>query len=328
MTAKELREIWVVKDLDESTVSIHGYKGNDINLEIPDYIGSKAVVAIGHRAFRPASHKERRAAYRAIETIKLPSTLLRIGEMAFDGCKGLKEIIIPDKVETILDGAFMGCKKLNKVVLSKSLHYVGISLFRDCTLLEEVIIPASLEQLSQDMFYNCKKLKRCIFESQETTVNRSSFFFCDGLEELLTITAPGKHEPYKVAPAWYVLCGCTALKSVELNPLAQCICDGALNGCENLKEIHIPPDVRIIGHNAFRDCNKVEYINIPESVETVEYWSFWHMTALKRVDFQSQHTEIEDDTFRGCENFVMGVKHDSRPEEFAKKYSIKIEYLD
>ena len=51
---------------------------------------------------------------------KIPSTLIipegckRIGSSAFNGCSGLREVIIPKSVDVIRDGAFENCNKLKK----------------------------------------------------------------------------------------------------------------------------------------------------------------------------------------------------------------------
>ena len=45
-------------------------------------------------------------------TVKLPSTLKRIGDFAFTGCTSLESVSIPDSVEYIGYGAFALCTSL------------------------------------------------------------------------------------------------------------------------------------------------------------------------------------------------------------------------
>ena len=50
-----------------------------------------------------------------IKTISLPNSLIRIGDLAFNGCTSLTEITIPASVEQIGDYAFLGCESLTSI---------------------------------------------------------------------------------------------------------------------------------------------------------------------------------------------------------------------
>lgn len=50
-----------------------------------------------------------------IKTISLPDSLIRIGDLAFNGCTSLTEITIPASVEQIGDYAFLGCESLTSI---------------------------------------------------------------------------------------------------------------------------------------------------------------------------------------------------------------------
>lgn len=69
---------------------------------------------------------------------KISSTLIiqfgckKVGNFAFDGCLGLKKVIIPSSVEEI-----------------------GFCAFRNCTCLEKVVIPGSVEWIVDRSFEGC-----------------------------------------------------------------------------------------------------------------------------------------------------------------------------
>ena len=79
----------------------------------------------------------------SITNIKLPNTLIEIGDMAFAECSNLIEVIIPDSVITI-GGAFTGCTNLQKVVLSKNIKQLCYPTFFGCTSLKSIYIPISV----------------------------------------------------------------------------------------------------------------------------------------------------------------------------------------
>lgn len=47
--------------------------------------------------------------------VVIPDTVTGIGELAFEGCTGLKSVTIPDSVTSIDEYVFSGCVKLEKI---------------------------------------------------------------------------------------------------------------------------------------------------------------------------------------------------------------------
>lgn len=67
-----------------------------------------------------------------LEEVSLPNkSLIEIGKSAFEGCKNLKKIFIPDSVEKIGDYAFNGCKELNDISYKNSIN-LGDYAFSGC----------------------------------------------------------------------------------------------------------------------------------------------------------------------------------------------------
>ena len=78
-----------------------------------------------------------RSAFRgiAIESIKIPSTALYIGEYAFSECDNLEEIILEEGIKRIGDLAFAGAP------------------------IESITIPSTVEEIEKDIFRTNDKLK-------------------------------------------------------------------------------------------------------------------------------------------------------------------------
>ena len=66
----------------------------------------------------------------------LPVT--EIGENAFNSCKNLTEVIIPESVTTIGQSAFWGCTSLESVTIPESVTEIGKDIFKKCSALKEV----------------------------------------------------------------------------------------------------------------------------------------------------------------------------------------------
>lgn len=90
----------------------------------------------------------------AIESVELPSSLITvtdgamaidaIGTHAFENCRSLREINIPESVTTIQTSVFSGCTSLTTITLPKGVTWVRGSAFQDCIGLKEIRVHASV----------------------------------------------------------------------------------------------------------------------------------------------------------------------------------------
>ena len=90
----------------------------------------------------------------AIESVELPSSLVTvtdgamaidaIGAHAFENCRSLREINIPESITTIQTSVFSGCSSLTTITLPKGITGVRGSAFQDCTGLKEIRVHASV----------------------------------------------------------------------------------------------------------------------------------------------------------------------------------------
>ena len=82
----------------------------------------------------------------AVEHVELPSTLKRIEYNAFNGCKDLKSISLPDKLEYIGETCFMQ-SGFEAVRLSPALKVIKAGTFLECKNLKSVEFPENLEKI-------------------------------------------------------------------------------------------------------------------------------------------------------------------------------------
>ena len=71
-----------------------------------------------------------------LKSIQLPQYLINIGYMAFEHCSGLKSIVFPNSLETINTGAFWYCSSLEKVYFNRRLKEIEGDSFRGTSLQE------------------------------------------------------------------------------------------------------------------------------------------------------------------------------------------------
>lgn len=119
------------------TVTVEGvrildYHGSDTNVDIPEYLDGKPVIAV---QFVNDKCPERGTKRKNVETVSLPRTLRVISSYSFKGMTALKSIVIPAGVETIEREAFLDCSALNSVTFlhgeGKGLTRIGTPLLKD-----------------------------------------------------------------------------------------------------------------------------------------------------------------------------------------------------
>ncbi|MBQ5540623.1 MAG: leucine-rich repeat domain-containing protein, partial [Bacteroidales bacterium] len=81
-----------------------------------------------------------------------------IGYSAFDGCKSLTSINIPNSVTKIDDQAFQGCTALTSINIPNSVTEIGYWAFDNCTSLTSINIPEGVTTIDIGTFSYCQNL--------------------------------------------------------------------------------------------------------------------------------------------------------------------------
>lgn len=249
-----------------------------------------------------------------------------IDDYEFDGCTGLKEIVLPNGLETIGKFAFRNCNKLSKIVLPETTVSIGESAFDACVQLTEMKIPASVSNISKGAFGGCKGLTEMTIPNGNVVLGASVFEGCEGLK---TVNLP---EGITEIPAsFFAQSGITnitipttvkeikqsafnstrGLKSMDLSKCTslRTLGSSAFAGSA-IQTIELPASLYTIKRNAF-DTSALKEITIPDSVQGagdgekeggIEQNAFWNCRFLKKVSLPSGISVLQKEVFRGCWN--------------------------
>ena len=158
-----------------------------------------------------------------------------IGNGAFEGCKGVKKIIISEGITEIHGSAFKNCTSLEDVALPLTLQEIGREAFKGCEKLKEIDLPNSIQVISDECFSGCRALKKVLLPDNLEAIGKGTFCFTD----LTEINIPASVKELK---------------------------GQAFFGCEHLAQISLHEGVSSIGYGAFEYCNALQSITIPKSV--------------------------------------------------------------
>ena len=240
--------------IDGKSVSVQGHvdetKANGV-LVIPESVEYRgvtyAVTRIRSEAFQHC---------RGITSVVIPNSVTEIGNLAFGYCSGIISVVIPNSVTTIFFSAFEHCEKLAHISIPKSIKNIAANAFEHTGWFNQQ--PNGILYLDGCcMGYKGDKPKGKL-----------------NIKENTRIIAGGAFSRCKE------LSGELVLPSSII-----CIGWGAFEGCDGLTSVIIPNSVTTIYSDAFSSCSNLTSINIPNSVTEL------HASAFKNNGWSAQQPE-------------------------------------
>lgn len=163
--------------------SYHGKQKNTII--IPEEIEGYPVISIGKAVFEkmPLTHiilpKSLRAIYddafngcRLLKQIELPENLVYLGESCFYGC-GIESITIPCSTKELPNFSFAHCDQLKSVNLNEGLKTIGNNAFLNCPI-SHIKLPETIEELRGNCLSNTR-LSYLVFPKGTKSVHPVAF---------------------------------------------------------------------------------------------------------------------------------------------------------
>lgn len=279
------------------------YSGNIVIPEEVTYMNrTRKVTGIGYVAFENC---------RGLTSVTIPNTVTFISKRAFDGCSGLTSITIPNSVTSIGDEAFAGCSGLTSVTIGNSVISLGEWAFQSCKGLTSITIPNSVTTIEACAFEYCSGLTSVTFGVGLRNINNTAFRGC---EELSSIKVEPSNTKFDSRD------NCNGIIETESNTLilgckntlipnsVTSIGNAAFSEhCRKLTSITIPSSVTSIGPSAFSHCEGLTSITIPNSVRTIGHFAFFFCKSMTSVTFGNNVTSIGDFAFSCCNSLTSVV---------------------
>lgn len=275
--------------------------------------------------------------YKYSGNIQIPSTIKVdnieysvsfITENAFYECSNLKSVKLPSSIKKIGRAAFIRCKQLSKINLENSIEEIGEFAFCECISLKEINIPTSMTKVQMCTFENCKKITSIELHDNIKTISKEGFYGC---ELVKTLNIPANVE-YIGSSAFSML---SCLEKIEVdkrnkyfdsrnncNAVIRTKDNSLVIGCKNtvietsiteidtaafagrrgIVSLIIPENIKRIKYEAFMYCEDLENIQLPNTISKLEDYVFGYCTKLDNVVFPSKIKKIPCFILASCTN--------------------------
>lgn len=209
-------------------------------------------------------------------------TVIGIRQSAFNGCKQLKYINLPNTIEYIDNFAFYECENLSYINIPNGTKGVSYRAFYGCKMMTSFKMPESVTYLGDDLFLGCKRLRYIeVDESNKTYDSRNR---CNAIIETSTNT---------------LLYGCY---NSTIPDGIECIGDEAFYNTD-IQRVDIPASVRKIGYSVFSGCSvlssvfiysdKPSQIELPLDPSSVFYGCYAKTTLFIPIGSLSKYKSSE-----------------------------------
>ncbi|ELP86681.1 hypothetical protein EIN_289530 [Entamoeba invadens IP1] len=241
-------------------ISEQSFEGSQVvSIKLPP-----SVIEIGNFAFSDCSH---------LSSIELPSNLMRLGINTFYGCSRLKEIRLPKLVEVIPESCFSNCSSLTSVDFGPNVTLICRNAFSGCAFND---FTAEKNVYIDELVFVHNTLTKITFCGKKC-IPQKTCRSCQNLEEVVM-----DNTVEIIADSAFS--ECTSLKRITLSSNLEMICKCAFSNCNKLSEFEVPQKVRFVGSFAFKNCEQLVGLNFNENVVFEDGGCFEQCISLAKLD--------------------------------------------
>lgn len=235
-----------------------------------------------------------------LTSIKLPSSLIKIKDDAFNSMDTLKSLVIDrgaPNLNELGERSFSGCSNIEELDLSNSkLTSIPEGAFAYCKNLKTIKLPSTITSIGDEAFYNCQSLTNIegLDKCNLKSIGSAAFSNCKALENLDFSQSTFTNVPSK-----------------------------AFNGCSALAKITLPNTLTTIGGYAFYACYSIPQLDLSNTaLTTLENYALYQMRETTKLSLPDSISSI------GTHAFSVSTSNGAVPTILPASLKDKVNYKD
>lgn len=235
-----------------------------------------------------------------LTSIKLPNSLIKIKDDAFNSMDTLKSLVIDGgapNLNELGERSFSGCSNIEELDLSNSkLTNIPKGAFAYCKNLKTIKLPSTITSIGDEAFYNCQSLTNIegLDKCNLKSIGSAAFSNCKALENLDFSQSTFTNVPSK-----------------------------AFNGCSALAKITLPNTLTTIGGYAFYACYSIPQLDLSNTaLTTLENYALYQMRETTKFSLPDSISSI------GTHAFSVSTSNGAVPTILPASLKDKVNYKD
>jgi len=303
------------------------------NIHITKFPSLNDIKMLGASSFRSCTQ---------LKSVKLPDSLIKIGDLAFSGCEQLREIHLNSGIIE-LGHRFIAYTKVKEIVIPctvKKMEYAldrasfiktvvfenGIKAIPDKAIspsypnekmrIENIILPNTVEVIGRDAFLNCVFLQDINIPNSVITISEFSF---DGCVGLIKVTIPDTVEEIKEG----AFVNCKQLTQITLGKNLKILGFGVFANT-SIKTIYLPMGIQKI-NSTFDGAPELHTVIFEEGTQIIPERAFYSIHPLSghlRVVIPSTVNSIPLCAFENSINVTIYCNEGSCAQRYAEEHEI------
>ena len=219
-----------------------------------------------------------------LTSIKLPSSLIKIKDDAFNSMDTLKSLVIDGgapNLNELGERSFSGCSNIEELDLSNSkLTSIPEGAFAYCKNLKTIKLPSTITSIGDEAFYNCQSLTNIegLDKCNLKSIGSAAFSNCKSLENLDFSQSTFTNVPSK---AFY---GCSALAKITLPDTLTTIGGYAFYACYGMPQLDLSNTALTTLENyALYQMRETTKLSLPDSISSIGTHAFSVSTSTGAV---------------------------------------------